>query len=136
MGYYGMRKKREIDLTRFRQDDQVSSIKWSDEEELEEGYEYEEVESDLEEKMETAHDSNSNSEGLNQEHFILDGKPFRVKSQKRKQSFAETHVRTTTYLEKNVHQIIRLLQNQNQIESITKFINDSIKHYLTTKYSE
>lgn len=141
MGYYGARRKRNIDLSRFQKaNEPVASLAWEQEElELEEGYE--EVEEECEYEDEELSDSQSADKSLDsnqeeQNHFMLDGKPFRLKQHSQKQSFSETHVRTTTYLEKNIHQIIKMLQHQNQIESITKFINDSIKHYLTTRYSE
>ncbi|WP_433744948.1 hypothetical protein [Falsibacillus pallidus] len=133
MEYYGTRRNRNINLSHFRKENQVASIAWENEDKLEEGYEYEEID-DIEGENQV--EMESVSDGNSQEYFSLDGKPFKLKHQSRKQSFSETHIRTTTYLEKNVHQIIRMLQQQNQIESITKFINNSIKYYLTTKYSD
>ena len=44
------------------------------------------------------------------------------------------NVRVTTYLEKNIHQIVHMLHKQGHIESITKFVNDSIKDYLMNHY--
>ncbi|WP_108672462.1 hypothetical protein [Peribacillus acanthi] len=136
--YYGMRRKRNIDLSRHRQPfakDQQYEVEIEDDEEeieLEEGYEeIEEYEDEDINEVDLPHEDLGDPN-----YFMLDGKPFKLKQQSKKQSFSETHVRTTTYLDKNVHQIIRMLQQQNQIESITKFINDSIKHYLTTKYSK
>jgi len=68
--------------------------------------------------------------------FLLNGKPLTFKESTKKATFAETHVRVTTYLEKNIYQIIQMLKTHNQIESITKFINDSVKEYLMKKYQE
>lgn len=67
--------------------------------------------------------------------FLIDGKPFIVKEQTKKPTFHESHVRVTTYIDKNVHQIIKMLLAQNQIESITKLINDSVKAYLQSEFS-
>lgn len=135
-GYYGMRRKRNIDLSRFRHEEPSTSIKW--EEELEEGYEYEEVieYDDDEASQEDVHERSN--EGKNDENekevLLLNGKPFMFKEIPKKETFADTHVRVTTYIEKNLHQIIRMLQKQKQIKSITRLINDSIKDHLMNKY--
>jgi hypothetical protein len=135
-GYYGMRRKRNIDLSRFRHEEPSTSMKW--EEELEEGYEYEEVieYDDDEASQEDVHERSN--EGKNDENekevLLLNGKPFMFKEIPKKETFAESHVRVTTYIEKNLHQIIRMLQKQKQIESITRLINDSIKDHLMNKY--
>ena len=134
MEYYGMRRKRNIDLSAH-----LSPSVWKEEVELEEGYEYEEIEDELEEDgqeaaREETYEFTTRSEA---DHpLYLDGKPFVPKQLPKKQSFADNHVRITTYLDKNVHQIIRMLQKQGQIDSITKFVNASIKHYLLTEYKE
>lgn len=141
-GYYGTRRKRNIDLSKFRDEKpSSSSLHWGSneeeemeyEEELEEGEE--EVEVDETESTDEW-DSHIENDQTEQEQLYLNGKPFHVKQQPKKQSFNETHVRITTYLEKNVHQIIRMLQKQGQIESITKFINDSVKDYLMNQYQD
>lgn len=135
-GYYGMRRKRNIDLSRFRHEEPSTSMKW--EEELEEGYEYEEVieYDDGEASQEDVHERSN--EEKNDEHekevLLLNGKPFMFKEIPKKETFADTHVRVTTYIEKNLHQIIRMLQKQKQIKSITRLINDSIKDHLMNKY--
>ena len=135
-GYYGMRRKRNIDLSRFRHEEPSTSIKWG--EELEKGYEYEEViEYDDGEVFQEEVHERSNEE-KNDEHekevLLLNGKPFMFKEIPKKETFADTHVRVTTYIEKNLHQIIRMLQKQKQIKSITRLINDSIKDHLMNKY--
>jgi hypothetical protein len=135
-GYYGMRRKRNIDLSRFRQQDTVTKPNWDEEIELEEGYEYEEIE-EVEEEKKEEQDEETKDESNDHPPLYLDGKLFVPKKKlQKKQSFSETHVRVTTYLEKNVHQIIRILQKQGHIDSITQFVNDSIKAYLLEQYSE
>jgi len=135
--YYGMRRRRNIDLSRFRNEETSAGIHWENNEEPdEEVLEYgEEI---VEEEIECSDEwsSHTNSHQTDQEQLYLNGKPFRVKQQPKKQTFNESHVRITTYLEKNVHQIIRMLQKQGQIESITKFINDSVKDYLMNQYED
>ena len=141
--YYGTRRKRNIDLSRFREEKSSSSgLHWGNnedqeemqyEEELEEGEE--EVEVDETESSDEW-DSHTGVDHTDQQQIYLNGKPFHVKQQAKKQSFNETHLRITTYLERNVHQIIRMLQKQGQIESITKFINDSVKDYLMNQYQD
>ena len=68
----------------------------------------------------------SKSTGLSMEKY------FRLKfiDVESKPTFKETHTRVTTYIENNLHIIIKLLQEQNQIDSILAFINDSIRYYL------
>jgi len=138
--YYGTRRKRNIDLSRYRQPNSPSAY-WDEDSEVEVGYEYEEVlEYEEEDKPDVAlmdegdaSDEETEDPGHNTA-LMLNGKPFVLKQQATKQSFNDTHVRVTTYLEKNVHQIIKMLLAQNQIESITKFINDSVKDHLMNKY--
>lgn len=106
----------------------------NDEMELEEDYEEIELENEeYEMKVEKENvqiaEINTTSNQENNQLFI-DGKPFVPKQIQKKQSFNETHVRITTYLEKNLHQIIHMLLEQGQIESISKFINDSVKEHL------
>jgi predicted nucleotide-binding protein (sugar kinase/HSP70/actin superfamily) len=132
-GYYGYgtRRKRNI---QFQREETSAGIDWGNNEELEEGMEEEEgEEAEQSEEIDT---SLEDYEDLNQEQPYLNGKPFKMKSKPVKQPFTETHVRITTYLENNVHQIIRMLQKQGQIESITKFINDSVKEYLMNHYQD
>ncbi|MFD1734997.1 hypothetical protein ACFSCX_00325 [Bacillus salitolerans] len=135
--YYGMRRKRNIDLSRQSQslghDYQYEVELEEDKEvvELEEGYEEIEEVEEYEEEVHLPDDYQSE-----QNYFMLDGKPFKLKQQFKKESFSETHVRVTTYLDKNIHQIIKMLQHHKQIESITKFINDSIKDQLMNKYNQ
>jgi hypothetical protein len=152
-GYYG-RRKRNLDLSHLRQPLPDSNWKHADdeleedfeeielepeedEEELEEGYEVEEIIDYIEPSDEVHKIINNRSvDGKDTENkqLFIDGKPFVPKPMKKKQTFADTHVRITTYLEKNIHQIIRMLQSQGQIESITKFVNDSVKEYLMNNY--
>lgn len=132
IGYYG-RRKRNFDFSRFKESSPSTSIKWDDEPELEEGYEYEDE--GVEEEEQRVEEYNKNDNFSNEQQLFLDGKPFVLKQKPKKESFAETHIRVTTYLEKNVNQIIRMLQKQGQIESITHFINESIKFYLMEQYS-
>lgn len=137
MDYIGNRRKRNLNLARCYQTESIEKDAW-EQEELEEGYEMEEIEdTDLESKE--WKDSETQEEvthgKLEQETFFLNGKIFIPKQKQKKETFADSHVRITTYLEKNVHQIIRMLQKQGQIESITKLVNDSIKEYLMKEYS-
>src|SRR5690606_29724160 len=128
------RRKRNIDLSRFRDEESSSGINWGNNKEPKEEIEFEEEIEEVEPSDEG--DSHTNNIGLNAEQLSLNGKPFRMKTKPVKQPFTETHVRVTTYLEKNVHQIIHMLQKQGQIESITKFINDSVKDYLINHYED
>jgi hypothetical protein len=143
--YYG-RRKRNIDLSRFRGQKQ-NDDNWSEMVELEEGEEIELEEGEEEYEIIDSHGDEDVDVGVDveieygksdqmEQSFFLDGKPFVPKIQPKKQSFADTHIRVTTYFEKNVHQIIRILQKQGQIDSITKFVNDSIKEYLLNNYNE
>jgi hypothetical protein len=154
MDYYGMRRKRNLNYSGSRPLE-AGSINWNSDAELEEG---EEIELEEDDEMELEADEEDeeigfdvdadvavveNGDGTGDEgrteegrHFYLDGKPFVPKGQKKKQSFADTHVRVTTYFEKNVLQIIRILQKQGQIDSITKLVNDSIKAHLLQEYND
>lgn len=141
--YFGTRRKRNIDLSRFQREEYSSGINWGNNKELREetGFEEETVEGIEEMEVEEAEPSDewsadTDSTELNGEQLYLNGKLFKMKSKSTKQSFTETHVRITTYLEKNVHQIIHLLQKQGQIDSITKIINDSVKEYLMNNYQD
>jgi hypothetical protein len=151
-GYYG-RRKRNLDLSRLKQPlpnndldhteyeleedfEEIELEPEEDEEELEEGYEEEiiEYEEPSEEDKVIINSQSTDGNDIAAKPLLIDGKPFVPKPMKKKQTFAENHVRITTYLEKNIHQIIRMLQNQGQIESITKFVNDSVKEYLMNNY--
>jgi len=140
--YYGMRRKRNIKL---RSDHESSNEKvfsnpaWDhqgvethvDEEEIELEEDYEELDVLDEDELDTFEDKESTDLT---DALTIDGKPFIPKQQQKKQSFADTHVKLTTYLENNLNTIIRMLQKQGQIESITKFVNDSVKEYLINHY--
>ncbi|MFD2679257.1 hypothetical protein [Bacillus seohaeanensis] len=151
-GYYG-RRKRNLDLSHLKQPlpnndldhteyeleedfEEIELEPEEDEEELEEGYEEEiiEYEEPSEEEQVIVNSQSTDVNEIAANPLFIDGKPFVPKPIKKKQTFAETHVRITTYLEKNIHQIIRMLQSQGQIESITKFVNDSVKEYLMNNY--
>lgn len=145
---FGTRRKRNIDMSRFdqRRNSSVHSLEGyfnqtTDQEELEEAYEeiiedseeyeVEEVEFEEEEEEEEENDDElvvayplQEDESQAPSVFMIDGKPFVPKPMQRKESFQDTHVRVTTYLEKNVHQIIHMLQKQGQIDTITSFINE------------
>lgn len=69
------------------------------------------------------------------EEFMLDGKPFVPIQKNRKLTFEESHIRITTYLEKDCHLIVRMLLKQGQISSITALINESVKAYLLNEFS-
>jgi hypothetical protein len=140
---FGVRRKRNIDLSGYRQEPPKVQEQWEDDIELEEGFEYEEVELEAEEEEEEEEEEDElavnesgqeNPSRPNNSTFYLDGKPFVPKQQPKKQSFAETHVRITTYMEKNIHMIVQMLHKQGQIESITKFVNDSIEENLLNHY--
>ena len=69
---------------------------------------------------------------MEQKQWVLNGEVFMPKiiDVTEKPKFKDTHTRVTTYLENNVHVIIKLLLENGQIDSISSFINDSIKYYL------
>lgn len=73
-----------------------------------------------------------------EEQWMIDGKVFvpKIESVQEKPTFKESHTRVTTYLENNLHVIIKLLQEHGQIETISGFINDSIKYYLMKEKNE
>ena len=147
-GFNGRGRKRNIDLSRLDRNDNTTvhfNSGWNNEEEqtievpeLEEGYEeIEEVDNTTEEIEMDECEEQEPVENFNDEihtGLSIDGKPFIPKQQIKKQSFMDTHVKLTTYLEKNLNQIIRMLQENGQIESITKFINDSVKEHLLNHY--
>jgi hypothetical protein len=138
-GYYGVRRKRNIDISRYQEQVTKSKTEREEEIELEEGYEeYEEEDYEVESEVEVPGIVNAydRTRGEQEELLMLNGKLFVPKIQPKKQTFSDTHTRVTTYLEKNVHQIIKILQQQGQIESITKFVNDSIKDHLMSKYND
>jgi hypothetical protein len=140
---YGERRRRNINLF---SDDQIQkqtvSIEeeeWVEEEsfeleegsELEEGYEYEESYSKNDDAALVEHQTENKPTV-----FLIDGKPFVVKEQAKKPTFQESHTRITTYLENNVYSIVKILQEQGQMDSITSFINESVKHYLVEKFQD
>ncbi|MBE4907872.1 hypothetical protein IMZ08_07370 [Bacillus luteolus] len=138
MEYNGSRRMRNIDISAFDEVKRSKAI-WSDEPELEEGYEIvleegEELELENEEYEEVVTEYDNKKINEHQVHY-LNGKVFIPKTKQKKQSFSETHVRITTYLEKDVHQIIRILKKQGQVDSITKLVNESIKEYLLQEYN-
>lgn len=156
MDYYGTRRKRNLDLSGCKQMDNPKKVVWDDEFDLQEGEvlelepadddveleegeeEYEVEDYDVDGEVNIYVDTDENNQ--KKEHFVpplyLNGQPFVPIKAGKKQTFADTHVRVTTYFEKNVHQIIRILQDQGQIESITKFVNDSIKAHLLNEYND
>lgn len=69
---------------------------------------------------------------MKEKQWVLNGEVFQPKiiDINAKPKFKDTHTRVTTYLENNLHVIIKLLQDHGQIDSISGFINDSIKYYL------
>lgn len=154
--YYGFntRRKRNIDLGGAKKPLPPTEEDWN-QGELEEGYEEIELENDemeleeddeeielendeyemeLEKESVQIEDANIVTSKQDKQMFI-DGKPFVPKQIQKKQSFNETHVRITTYLDKNLHQIIHMLLEQGQIESISSFINDSVKEHLLSQYN-
>lgn len=135
--YYGQRKKRNI---QYNPSKQVYSI-FPDEEETDLPEEMEMEEEQIEYESEESEESyelevEELKQDFEKEVLMIDGNHFVPKSQQKKQSFSDNHVRITTYFEKNVHQIIKMLQEQGQIESITKFVNDSIKAHLLNEYND
>lgn len=64
----------------------------------------------------------------------IDGIAFKLKTTTSKKKFSDTHVRITTYLEKDLHKTIQLMNNQGYVDSITQIINDSVKSYLLDNY--
>jgi hypothetical protein len=137
---YGTRRKRNIDMSRFYREDETkkySATGWineKSEEDTELEVDYEEVEEITEYDSDTDEDVEETSEEGSGQYFI-DGKQFVAKEKPKKALFMETHIRYTTYIDKNVMRVIRLLQENGQIESITTFINDGIKEHLFHKYS-
>lgn len=69
---------------------------------------------------------------MEQKQWIINGEVFSPKIIQviEKPKFKDTHTRVTTYIENNLHIIIKMLQDEGQIESISSFINESIKYYL------
>jgi len=67
--------------------------------------------------------------------LFIDGMKFVPKRKPKKELFMETHIRYTTYINKDVMQIIRLLHESEQIESITHLINQAIKEHLLNHYN-
>lgn len=148
---YGERRKRNIDMSRFERKDKTLSIfkdkneEDSDEYQVDNGeYDYEEIIINSDEELEEA------EEELNEEieddevedevkkdtkQLYIDGKPFVPKQKKRKPTFEESHVRITTYLEKDIHMIVKMLIEQNQT-SIKALINESVKAYLLSEFSD
>ncbi|GGJ76733.1 hypothetical protein GGR02_002889 [Anoxybacillus voinovskiensis] len=137
IGYDGTRGKRSHHHLKRTREDDWNTLEFGDDEEYELEYDEEEVEWDEGEEA-TEHESftqaSSKFSTTNDQAFVLNGKPLMLKEATKKATFAETHVRVTTYLEKNIYQIIQMLRTHNQIESITKLINDSVKEYLMKKY--
>lgn len=69
---------------------------------------------------------------MEQKQWMINGEVFSPKiiEIESKPTFKDTHTRVTTYIENNLHTIIKMLQEHQQIDSITGFINDSIRYYL------
>lgn len=67
-----------------------------------------------------------------EKQWMIDGKVFvpNLAVRQSKPTFKESHTRTTTYIDNNLHILIHMLLDHGQIGSITAFINDSIKYYL------
>jgi len=126
------RRKRNIDFNRLR--NRATGINWGEQDELEEDYEF--VSYDEEEHVNHIMDhSKSKNEG--EEQLYLNGKPFLIRDKRnKKKSFEDTHVRITTYLERDIQSIIKIMQKNGQIKSITDFINESIKENLLNNYQE
>ena len=142
---YGERRKRNIDMSRFERSDQSLSIFKDKNEEVDDEYrveddeyDYEEITIDSEEELEEEIEDDALEEPLEKDsqQLYIDGKPFVPKQKKRKPTFEESHVRITTYLEKDCHMIVRMLLKHNQITSITALINDSVKAYLLNEFSD
>jgi len=149
---YGERRKRNIDMSRFERSDQTLSIfkdkneKVIDEYQVEDDdYEYEEITVNSGEELEEAEeelDEELEADTLEEhlerdpQQLYIDGKPFVPKQKKRKPTFEESYDRITSYLEKDIHLIVRMLLKQNQITSITALINDSVKAYLLSEFSD
>jgi len=146
---YGERRRRNIDMSRFERTNQTLSIfndkneEVNDEYQVEDDeYDYEEITIDSEAGLEEGLDEELEEDSLEEQlerdpqQLYIDGKPFVPKQKKRKPTFEESHVRITTYLEKDCHMIVRMLLSQNQITSITALINDSVKAYLLNEFSD
>ncbi|WP_438316078.1 hypothetical protein [Sporosarcina sp. FA9] len=67
--------------------------------------------------------------------LFIDGMKFVPKRKPKKELFMETHIRYTTYISKDVMQIIRQLHEGEQILSITHLINEAIKEHLLNHYN-
>lgn len=138
-GYYE-RRKRFIDASHNNSVHTIQGWNHETNESYSNELEMEEEEYEVEDEYENVLESGYEDEHIYPEkeeslsEFLIDGKQFIPKTVTKKQSFADTHVKLTTYLEKNLNQIIRMLQKQGQIESITKFINDSVKNHLLNHY--
>lgn len=129
---YSERKRRNIQL---RGDEHaIPTNRWVTESETWE--DEEEATTDLEEGIEELEEESEETDGNKQDLpvYLVDGKPFPIKREDKKPSFQESHTRITTYLENNLNGIIRILHQQREIDSITSFLNDAVKHYLKEKY--
>jgi hypothetical protein len=136
---FGVRRKRNINFKCNEQhpNQEILGIQWQDsapstlQKEREVVEEWETETHQDEEHLTSNNGNKSASPHTNrQSPFILDGKPFSPRTFKKKKAFSETHVRFTSYLERDLYHVVQLLKNQGYIESITELINDSIKDYL------
>jgi hypothetical protein len=59
----------------------------------------------------------------------IGGREIQVTLQPKKERFEETHIRFTSYLEKDLHQLIQELRREGLISSVTELINEAIKAY-------
>jgi hypothetical protein len=63
----------------------------------------------------------------------IGGSEVQIIPQPKKAKFEETHVRFTSYLEKDLHQIIQELRREGVISSVTELVNEAVKAYLLKK---
>jgi hypothetical protein len=150
-GGFGSRRKRNVDLSKvrsvFSENTKTShGLHWETAEEdfekdtmVEEEHEIE-IEDDEGEprgrsynvQTETDQTHLLNSEEDDREILRINGREVHIGTVNKKAKFEDTHVRFTSYLEKNLYVVVRQLKKQGSISSITELVNESIKQYLTS----
>lgn len=151
-GGFTSRRKRNIDLSSVKEkfnQGQISTYgindnAWANQKKENTGADYNTI--DIEEdEEEIINDSFEDNESKGQEELpdpkknytpslSIDGREINIAKLNKKAKFDETHVRFTSYLEKNLYSVIQLLKKQGHIDSITELVNESIKFYLTSNH--
>lgn len=142
-GGFGSRRKRNLKLIPDHERPSESVYRntgWHNEPVLQVGEEdIEEIEEETAyviEEIEVEEQSFGKDTEQQSTELFIDGMKFVPKRKPKKELFMETHIRYTTYINKDVMRIIRLLHEAEQIESITHLINEAIKEFLMNNYNE